>query len=60
MLDKRLDDLIEIIEYIEKKQHILTEMLIHLGCRADIYDEYISACFQELGSLKEPAFKELK
>lgn len=29
-------------------------MLIHLGCRADLYDDFIRNCFDELENLEAP------
>ena len=51
-------DLIEIVKFIHKRQHILTKMLIHLGCRSDLYDGFIRDCFNELENLKVPKLKE--
>lgn len=48
------NDLIEIVKHIQKQQHILTKMLIHLGCRADLYDDFIRDCFNELENLEAP------
>ena len=57
-MSENISNLIEIIKYIQKQQHILTTMLIHIGCRADMYDDFISGCFKELGNLKVPKFGE--
>lgn len=57
-MSENISNLIEIIKYIQKQQHILTTMLIHLGSRADLYDDFISGCFRELGKLKVPKFGE--
>ena len=54
----QMSDLIEIIQYMVKQQQILSKMLIHLGCRADLYDDFIRDCFNELENLKAP--EELK
>jgi len=53
-----MSELIEIVKCIVNKQQILTKMLIHLGCRADLYDDFIRGCFNELGNLQVPNFKE--
>lgn len=45
-------DLINVVKYMEKQQHIMVKMLIHLGCRADLYDDFIRQCFSELENLK--------
>lgn len=55
-----MSELIEIVKCIVNQQQILTKMLIHLGCRADLYDDFISGCFNELGNIKIPNIKELK
>ena len=57
-MSKGMGELIEIIQFIVKQQQILTKMLIHLGCRADLYDNFICECFKELENLKIPNFKE--
>lgn len=49
-----LNTLIEAVSYIHKQQHILTKMLIHIGYRADLYDDFISNCFNELNNLEVP------
>lgn len=59
-MSKRIDDLIEIVKYMQKKQYILTNMLIHIGCRADMYDDFIRKSFNELDELNVPEFKESK
>lgn len=57
-MSEKMGDLIEIVKYMQKKQHVLTKMLIHLGFRADLYDDFIRGCFNELENLKVP--EELK
>lgn len=57
-MSKEMGDLIEIIQYLVKQQQILTKMLIHIGCRADLYDNFIGESFNELQNLKIPNFKE--
>lgn len=57
-MSEKMGDLIEIVKYIVKQQEILTKMLIHLGCRADLYDNFICESFKELENLKVPKFKE--
>lgn len=57
-MSEKMGDLIEIVISMQKQQHILTKMLIHLGCRADLYDNFIGECFKELDNLKVPNFKE--
>lgn len=53
-------ELVPIIKYMCKQQHILVKMLIHLGYRADLYDNFIGTCLGELASLKAPEPKEHK
>lgn len=53
-------ELIEIVKCIVNRQQILTKMLIHLGCRADLYDDFIRGCFNELENIEIPNLKELK
>ena len=53
-MSENMSNLIEVVKYMEKQQHILTKMLIHLGCRADLYDDSIRDCFNELDNLKVP------
>ena len=53
-MSKEMGDIVEIIQYMVKQQQILTKMLIHLGCRADLYDNFICECFKELENLKIP------
>lgn len=55
-----MSELIEIVKCIVNQQQILTKMLIHLGCRADLYDDFIRGCFNELENIKIPNIKELK
>lgn len=55
-----MSELIEIVKCIVNQQQILTKMLIHLGCRADLYDDFIRGCFDELENIKIPNIKELK
>lgn len=57
-MSKKMDDLIEIVKFMEKQQNILAKMLIHLGCRADLYDGFIRGCFDELQNLEAPELKE--
>lgn len=59
-MSEQMDDLIEIVKIIQKQQHILTKMLIHLGSRADLYDGFIRGCFDELQNLNVPKLKEDK
>lgn len=49
-----LNTLIDVVSYIQTQQCILTKMLIHLGCRADLYDNFIRDCFNELNNLEVP------
>lgn len=44
-------NLVEIVKHMQKQQYILTKMLIHLGCRADLHDDFIRNCFEELENL---------
>ena len=53
-MSENMSNLIEIVKHIEKQQNILTKMLIHLGCREDLYDGFIRGCFEELENLKVP------
>ena len=55
-----MNELIEIVKCIVNRQQILTKMLIHLGCRADLYDDFIRGCFNELANIEIPNLKELK
>lgn len=55
-----MNELVPIIKYMWKQQHILVKMLIHLGYRADLYDDFIGTCLGELASLKAPEPKEHK
>lgn len=57
-MSEKMGNLIEIVELMQKQQYILTKMLIHLGCRADLYDDFISECFNELNNINVPLFKE--
>lgn len=57
-MSEKMDELIEIVKHMEKQQHILAKMIIHLGCRADLYDDFIRGCFDELENLKVPELKE--
>ena len=57
-MSEKMGDLIEIVKSMQKQQHILTKMLIHLGCRADLYDNFIGGCFDELQNLNAPELKE--
>ena len=57
-MSESMSNLIEIVKHVQKQQHILTKMLIHLGCRADLYDGFIRGCFDELENLKVPELKE--
>ena len=57
-MSESMSNLIEIVKHVQKQQHILTKMLIHLGCRADLYDDFIRGCFDELENLKVPELKE--
>lgn len=50
-MSENLSNLVEVVKHIQKQQHILTKMLIHLGCRADLYDGFIHNCFNELENL---------
>jgi isochorismate hydrolase len=59
-MSEQMSDLIEIVKCMQKQQHILTKMLIHLGCRADLYDNFICECFKELENVEIPNFKEAK
>ena len=45
-------DLINVVKYMENRQHIMVKMLIHLGFRADLYDDFIRGCLSELENLK--------
>lgn len=47
-MDKKL---YEIIEYLLKRQQILTELLIHIGSRTDMLDNFICEKFKELDNL---------
>lgn len=53
-MSEKTVDLIEIVKFMAKQQQILTKMLIHLGCRADLYDDIIRDCLDELENLKVP------
>lgn len=57
-MSENMSNLIEVVKHIQKQQHILTKMLIHLGCRADLYDGFIRGCFDELENLNAPELKE--
>ena len=57
-MSENISNLIEVVKYMDRQQHILTNMLIHLGCRADLYDDFIRDCFNELDNLKVPELKE--
>jgi hypothetical protein len=57
-MSEKMGDLIEIVKCKRTQQNILAKMLIHLGCRADLYDNFIGECFKELDNLKVPNFKE--
>lgn len=57
-MSEKMCDLIEIVKFMEEQQNILVKMLIHLGCRADLYDDFIRGCFDELENLKAPELKE--
>jgi hypothetical protein len=59
-MSENMNNLIEIVKYMKEQQNILTKMLIHLGCRADLYDDFIRGCFDELENHKVPEFKEAK
>ena len=50
-MDKNAD-LINVVKYMEKQQHIMAKMLIHLGFRADLHDDFIRGCLRELDNLK--------
>lgn len=53
-MSKKNSDLASIVKYIHKRQMILAKILIHLGYRADVYDNFIGGCLDELGRLKFP------
>lgn len=57
-MSANMRNLVEVVKLVQKQQHILTKMLIHLGCRADLYDDFIRNCFNELENIDVP--KELK
>lgn len=57
-MSEKFNQLIDIVKCMEMQQHILTKMLIHLGCRADLYDDFIRDCFNELNNIKVPKFNE--
>lgn len=57
-MSENMSNLIEVVKHIQKQQHILTKMLIHLGSRADLYDDFIRGCFNEFENLQVPNFKE--
>lgn len=52
-MSEKFNQLID-VKCMEMQQHILTKMLIHLGCRSDLYDDFISECFNELNNIKVP------
>lgn len=56
-MSEKTDNLIEIVKHIQKQQYILTKMLIHFGCRADLYDDFIREQFNELENLETPELK---
>ena len=56
-MDKN-SDLINVVKYMAKKQHIMLKMLIHLGFRSDLYDDFIRGCFSELDDLKFDYYEE--
>ena len=58
-MSEKMGDLIEIVKFMEKQQYIMAKMLIHLGCRADLYDDFIRGCFDELENLNVPELKEV-
>ena len=45
MMDK---DLAEIIKLLLERQQILTRLVIHWGCRADLYDNFVAEQFKKL------------
>lgn len=57
-MSENIIHLIDVVKHIQKQQFILTKMLIHLGCRSDLYDDFIRDCFVELENLKIPELKE--
>lgn len=57
-MSEEINKLIEIIQYIVRQQQIMTKILIHFGFRADLYDNFIRECFNELENLTVP--KELE
>ena len=59
-MSENVSNLIDIVKYMKEQQHILTKMLIHLGCRADLQDDFIRGCFDELENLKVPELKKTK
>ena len=57
-MSEEMGCLIKIVKFMEEQQYILTKMLIHLGCRVDLNDDFIRGCLKELNNLKAPEFKE--
>lgn len=57
-MSEKMNNLIDVIKFIQKQQYILTKMLIHFGCRVDLYDDFIRECFNELENLNVPELKE--
>ena len=58
-MSENMSNLIEVVKYMEKRGNILEKMLVHLGCRADLYDSFIINCFNELENLKAPKLKDI-
>lgn len=53
-----MKDLVQIIHFMLKRQQILVQIIIHLCCRADLYDNFVSMRLNDLQNLKAPDFKE--
>ena len=57
-MSENIIHLIDVVKHIQKQQFILTKMLIHIGFRSDLYDDFIQDCFVELENLNNPKLKE--
>ena len=49
-----MEDLAKIVGYLTERQRILADIVIHLGCRADLYDAFVADCLDKLRELRVP------